>query len=179
MPKLKGSAMSALLAVAKKQSPEIYNLWINTMPVEERERYLHLFDFKWYPLPMDDNNGLVILGELVFPNDPLATRKIASLQFTEGLNSIYTLFLRIPSINFVIGKAVKIWQTYHDTGTFELNKIGEFTAVIILKHYENLPAYMQQVIWGSLEGITELLKKRAVVTFDNRHPSCWKWTVTY
>lgn len=178
MPKIKGSAISAVRDIAKKQGEEFYQKWLASLPQEEQDTYNRLLAISWYPLPMSENCGIGELAKMLYPNDSKALRKVGALQVKESLNSVYRLFLKIPSLDFVLGKSVQMWKTFHDTGEFNHTKEGN-QSIITIKKYETMPSYLRQVIWGSIEGITDLVGKEVDVQCDESNSACWKWTVKY
>lgn len=179
MPMLKGSAITAVVGIAKKKGDDFYQTWLSKLQDEEREMYTKLLALKWYPVPMADNCGICELAKMLFPDDPLALRKMGSMQFQESINSVYKFFLRVPSMDFVLKKSLQVWKTFHDTGEFNHEPVNAHTSIITIEKYDIMPAYMRQVIWGSLEGMCQMVGKKAQVDFDESNPSCWKYTVKY
>jgi hypothetical protein len=179
MPNIKGSAMAGVMAIAKKQGDEFYRKWLAQLSEEERQAFHRLLPVKWYPITLNENNGVSVLAKMLFPNDPKAFRKIGALQVRESVNTIYKIFMNLPSVDFLISRAVQVWRTFHDTGEFKMEKVNAHESVITIAQYPQMPAYLRQIIWGGIEGLGELSGKTMQIALDESNPACWKWIVRH
>ncbi len=137
--KIKGSAVKAISLMVKKNYPDRYGEWLNSLPEESKKIFSEpILANEWYPLKDAASIPTKQIGKLFFNND---TKKGAweSGRFSAetALTGIYRVFIRAATPSYIINRASKIFVTYysptemevvdkHDKGvTLHINKFPE------------------------------------------------------
>lgn len=154
-------------ALASALKPETFKILKTTLSVN------------WVPLEIEAEI-LQEASKLFFPNDlrPLFKlgHKVAGKQFT----GIYKLFLRIPSVGFVIKNASATWNTMNDKGTVRVDGLTSNGGMLVLSDLPELTPVQREYICGVLSCILELTGvKNVKVDKVENNPNEWKWKISW
>jgi hypothetical protein len=145
VPKYKGTRYETIRKVMHAQGKSAEQAFLAKLTPEEHEKYLYGLPVSWY-----------LVEEILFPNDPQGLRKVGRLNARESLTGIYKLFLRIPSIDFVIGRIAKLWRSYQDTGEAVTRNYTGKSIEFVLKGYPDLRMDFREYLCGYIIGFLEL-----------------------
>jgi hypothetical protein len=92
-----------------------------------------------------------------FGGDEERTSELARRAVVRDLNSLYRLFTRFASPQYVIDRATRMWDTYwRNNGTVRVEREGSAATLV---HFEGM-AYATSLFWtmqcGSLRGVMEV-----------------------
>lgn len=164
---LKEKGAENINALAPALRPEIFQIFKSTLSVN------------WVPLEMEAE---ILQGasKLFFPNDPRPLfklgYKVAGKQFT----GIYKIFLRIPSVSFVIKNVSATWNTMNDKGSVRVDGLTSNGGMFVISDLPELSAVQREYICGVISCILELtgVKNVKVDKLEN-NPSEWKWKISW
>ena len=117
--KIKGTAVKSIKNYIKKEHPQRYEDWINSLPNESSKYFKEsILSGDWYPV----QNAFIIptenAGKLFFDNDiEKAAYELGKFSAYEALSGIYKIFVRIASMNLILKKLKTIFATYFSTGS--------------------------------------------------------------
>lgn len=125
--KIKGSSVNNLLLYVKEIHGENYSKWFENLPKDSKEilsnpvlhtQYYNLKDARIVPMQ--------ILADICYEGN------IEKVAYDSGifggkkaLSGIYSIFIKIPSIEFIIKRATTIIQTYYEGITIEIIHIDD------------------------------------------------------
>ncbi|HDS08945.1 MAG TPA: hypothetical protein ENN73_01850 [Firmicutes bacterium] len=114
-----------------------------------------LFPSVWYPF-----NTLINLTRLIDSDlgtgDLTLARKIGKFSADHDLKSIYKLFYKIGSPQFVISRASQVFATYYDIGRLETIDKGKGFMLLCLRNFPELDEIFLQRVSGWMEKTLEL-----------------------
>jgi hypothetical protein len=164
---LKERGDNNLNAMSSVLKPEVFTLFKTTLSVN------------WVPLATEAEI-LQEASRIFFPGDarPLFKLgyKVASKQFT----GIYKLFLRIPSVSFVIKNVTATWNTMNDKGSVRIDGLTSNGGLFVISDLPELSAIQREYICGVISCILELtgVKNVRVDKVEN-NPHEWKWKISW
>lgn len=164
---LKEKGDEKINALAPVLKPEVFQIFKSTLSVN------------WVPLEIEAE---ILQGasKLFFPNEPRPLfklgYKVAGKQFT----GIYKLFLRIPSVSFVIKNVSATWNTMNDKGSVRVDQLTSNGGFFVISDLPELTAVQREYICGVISCILELtgVKKVNVDKVEN-NPQEWKWKISW
>lgn len=119
---VKGITASNIKKYIIENHKDSYDLWLNSLPEESRDIYsATILAEKLYPILSAIIYPTEKTGELFFNGDiKKAAYQMGYDSAQKALNSIYRIFLRISSLNFIIKKAKSIYSSFYNAGEVEL-----------------------------------------------------------
>ena len=101
---------------------------------------------------------------------------VAGKQFT----GIYKLFLRIPSVAFVMKNVSSTYNTLMDTGKVRIDDWLPNGATLVISGLSELTSIQREYISGVVTCILELAgaKNLYIVKVEN-NPQEWKWKISW
>jgi hypothetical protein len=171
-PESKGSGFASAVAILRKSvQPELFERVVAALPAETAELV------RRPPLPVawiavrHFPQLLVAVHAHAFGDDERKYEEWGRQALLADLRTIYKVFIRFLSPQFVIERGTKLWETYaRNQGSVRSMAEGETSAVVT---YESLPAELvSPLFWayqrGALLGIMEAtgMKQMAVETLE-------------
>lgn len=99
----------------------------------------------------------------------------------DALDGIYRTLLPLVSLEFLVRRASKLWQRYHDTGHMTCERAGENELQIILRDYPDIPKHHAPEIEGAFEALLHVAKVKEVriahTECANRGGTCCRWSL--
>lgn len=119
-------------------------------------------------------------SQLLFPDHPaqheLTRKEIAKIH----MNGIYRVFIRIPSIYYLIKIAYQLWKLNFSHGRTELKRLSETMAELIIHDCPELDIYQRKGLCGYIEGLLEMAEtKNPSVMLHDDTDAPWKWIITW
>ncbi len=155
---IKGSAVKSIVDFIKKNHPDSYQEWLNTLPEESRKIFMEpVLPSKWYPI----NESAVIptrhLAELFFDNDVKKGAWESGRYSAEmALTGIYKFFIMAASPFFIISKASKILSTYYQPSEIVVVEKGENWVLVDITRFEEPSVIIECRICGWIERALEI-----------------------
>ncbi|HDS08944.1 MAG TPA: hypothetical protein ENN73_01845 [Firmicutes bacterium] len=144
---VKGSAIVSSLAYIKHYYGDSgLEKILNEMQAEESSRLREkIFPSMWYPLSLFVNINKVT--DLVYGTGDLSiVRKMGEFGAEHDLKTIYRLFYKIGSPDYIIKRASQVFTTYYDQGKFVIKDSGNKYVVFELTDFPEISeAYIQRV----------------------------------
>jgi len=155
---IKGSAVKSIVEFIRKNHPDRYHDWLNTLPEESKKIFMEpVLPSNWYPL----NESAVIptrhLAEMFFNGD---TEKGAwqsgRYSAENALTGIYKFFIRAASPFYIISKASKILSTYYRPSDIAVIEKGDNWVLVDIARFEEPSAIIECRICGWIERALEI-----------------------
>jgi len=181
MPKIKGSGYNTLRYLLKSKDEDFKERYYSKLSSEELKCMKMGISVGWYNLALDEHSSaLAILAKMLYPNDPKYLQRMGQEMAKHTMPSFYKVFIRIPSIEFVMTKTAAIWNSFYDTGEACVENFQKDQYTFVLKNFPDYPAFMREYMCGWLKGMCELLNmKNIIVKKIETDPNAWKWEVRY
>lgn len=114
---IKGPSLSYFSKFIEKYFPGRYDEWFNDLPEESKKIYSQIIlPSKWYDLNSGNIDSLKSLAKVFYQNDAeKVAYEMGKYSGNIALNTVYKIFIKIPSIDFIIKKVAVITSTYYST----------------------------------------------------------------
>jgi len=156
MAQVKGVAVIASIRYVREEyGDEAIGRVLAALPGEDREAIgPNPLVSSWYPMPaflhfMQEAEKQ--LGE----QDPKLVRNMGRASADYGITTIYKIFFKVGSPEFIIGKATRVFGRYYDTGEIVPVESAPGHAVFDIKDFEGAPQFCAR-IRGWMERTVEL-----------------------
>lgn len=182
MAKYKGTRYETIRKVIRRHGREVEEAFLAKLTPSEHQKYLYGLPVSWYPVEEIPEKGDVFqaAAEVLFPGDPEGMRKVGRLNAVESLTGIYKLFLRIPSIEFVIGRAAKLWRSYQDTGIATAEDFAANSGAFVVRGYPDLREDFREYLAGYVAGVLEVTGAKNIrVRIDDGKPDVIRWVAAW
>jgi Protein of unknown function (DUF2378) len=179
MYKTKGTDLVALRQIFKELGPEKEQAFRARLSAERVDLYQRSLAFIW-----NDVDEQVAVYEaaaaVIHPDDPEGLKQLGWEMARRSYSGVYKILLRLPSTQFVMNQAAKLWNTYFERGRATVEDAGPHRAVFVLRDYPELAAAMRQIVRGNITAAAETTGAKAVrVDHLDADPQAWKWVVTW
>lgn len=179
MSKIKGTDVVALRVLLKEKGAAAEEAFQGLLTSELKRLYLDTMAFTWNSVDLQTRLYEAAV-EILFPGDPDGLCRLGREMARRSYSTIYKILLRLPSLQFVMNQAAKMWVAYFEQGVGSIIDAGEKTATFVVSGYPELPRSMRQVVRGNITAITELTGiKNVRIRHDESDPKAWKWIVQW
>jgi predicted hydrocarbon binding protein len=110
---------------------------------------------KWYPFRLYERI-LTAMDNVLGDGDGSLCYKCGRYDAEYDLNSLYKLFYKKGSPQFIISNAMFVWRTFFDSGRVEVENVGDKTACFRVLGADEYASVVCREIEGWLEKTTEL-----------------------
>jgi hypothetical protein len=169
MAQVKGTAVIASLRFVREQfGEEGLERVLAALPDEDRSAFdANLLASSWYPMPallhfMEETQKQFEAQE------PEVLRKMGRRSADYGLTTVYKIFFKVGSPEFIVRKASRVFGSYYDTGEMVQVENAPGRAVVELKGFAGAPQYCAR-IFGWMERTMVLAGAR---NLKSSHSSC-------
>lgn len=175
----KGTDVVALRLAVRERGSDFEEAYRATLSDRERTLFDEVMAFSWSPVELQMEVYLKAARAL-FPaaREPMYElgRALAHRTYT----GIYKIFLRMPSIKFVMSRAASVWQSFYDTGKASVENVEAKSAEFVVRDFAGMPAPMREMAKGHM---TVLLEMAGAKSPHVRHvatdPSAWVWHASW
>ncbi len=138
MANTKGTDVVALRKIFRERGEDEEKIFLVALDAELTEFYLNIIHTTM--TPVGKQTALYVkAAETLFPGDAGKMHKLGRAMADKSYSSVYKFFLKIPSVQIVVGMAAKVWGTYFDTGKALTEKAGDREIFFIVKNYPDCP----------------------------------------
>ncbi|MDD3628110.1 MAG: hypothetical protein PHV06_12420 [bacterium] len=140
-------------------------------PQEKEQLSQKIFPSMWYPLSLFVNINKVT--DLVYgTGDMSIVRKMGEFGAEHDLKTIYKIFYKFGSPEFIIKRASQVFSTYYDQGRLEARDSGSKFAIFELVDFPEISEVYIQRVAGWMSKTLELSGgKSPKITIARRNPS--------
>ncbi|MBN1595448.1 hypothetical protein JW933_05935 [candidate division FCPU426 bacterium] len=179
MPKTKGTDIAALRKILKKAGSEKEQQFLERLAPELADLYQRSIHTTWNDIHMQ--TALYEAAALMlFPGEPEYMMELGKEMARHSYSTVYKIFLRIPTVEFIMERAAIVWRSYHDQGQAEVTEIHPGSGTFVVHGYPELPRKMREVIGGHIYVLLEMTGARGIIvkTLDT-NPRCWEWKMQW
>ena len=150
-----------------------------SLPPDLRRLYRESLAFHWNPVT--DQTALYrAASEVLYPGDPDGLMRLGRDMALHSYSTVYKILLRLPTTQFVIAQAAKLWSAYFDRGRAAVEEVSPKGAVFVLRDYPELPADMRQIVRGNITAAAETTGVKGVrVRHEDADARAWRWVIAW
>jgi hypothetical protein len=121
--KVKGTAVKVLIDFVRKNYPDYFNTWMESLPDESKRIFEGIIlSSQWYELVYSHTVPTEVLADIIGVSAETMAQDIGEYSAEAALNGIYRIFLKLASMKYAIQRIPQIFQTYYDPAHTELIK---------------------------------------------------------
>lgn len=179
MSKTKGTDVAALRRLIQEKGPGSEAAFVASLTPELAGLYRDILPFTWTPVEKQTELYAAAAAAL-FPGHPEPMRELGRAMAQQTFSGIYKIFLRIPSMSFILSRVAQMWQTYYDTGEACVEDFTGKSGALVVRNFPDLPRRMREVVCGHLQVLVEATGAKHVrVVLNDRDPNAWRWEVSF
>jgi hypothetical protein len=162
MANVKGSAISARVSYVRERHPEVWPRFLAALDAPTRAiAEGTILKSAWYPFESFVALN-VVADQLLGQGDLKIVREIGRYAASANLPTVYRIFYRLGSPEFIINRAAALWQVHYDSGEAKAIEIRPGLAHFeVLRFVTPHPAHCRSVE-GFMERSLELTGARGV-----------------
>ena len=160
--KIKGVSVKNLFLLTKENFNEKYDEWFNSLDIIVRTEFKELISIsKFYDIQTFYVEPLQALGRVCYEGDVnKAAFDIGYLGGKKELTGIYSILLKIPSLEFILGKLGSFVKTYYEGISAELVETTGKHIIIEFYGFEHNHTIMFSNISGFITYLLETITKK-------------------
>jgi hypothetical protein len=179
MARIKGTDLVNLRKLLKKRGKEVEQEFMAALPENDRQIYKLVMATSWTPVDVQARIYMTA-AKLLYPGQPNGVERLHYDLAEQAYSGIYSIFLRIPSLNFIISRVASLWTTYYDKGSAEVRNQSANSLDFYVRDFADLPREMRDATTGHISLVLKKIGKRNVLV---RHidtvPNMWQWHATW
>lgn len=179
MNKVKATNSLTLKKILAKQHPDLEKKLHTGLSTEVQSIYDYATVSTW----ITDAQEKEILERgagLLFPDHSQAMVDLGRQLALETMGGLYRVFLRIPSVSFIIKRTANLWRLFNASGNAQAEESGPGVAAIIITEATHLQKYQCDLVTGYIRAVLELTQAKNVsVIFAGGNPEAWRWDITW
>ena len=116
------------------------------------------------------------IATLMFPTKSQPVYEMFKLISNETYNTIYSIFVRFASLNFILGKGQMIWSKYYEVGRAYAQTIDDNSFEFVVEDFPELTPELIQVARAHVAVLTEKCGKKlrdVIVDDSNKNKIIW------
>lgn len=158
---IKGTALKSFDRFIKKNFPSGYEQWVNSLPEQSRKYYEDIIMIAdWYPLQEAILIPLRKAAEIFYNNDiQKAAFESGYFIAQEDLNTVYRLFIKVMSVDYVVQRASLVFASYYNGGEIEVLESNDKNLKIAIKGFKKEDNDWFFTFIGWIKALFDIIKK--------------------
>jgi hypothetical protein len=179
MAKIKGTDVVSLRKYFATRPDDVQRRFRELLSQEAAGLFDTALSTTWSPVELQ-SEMYEAAAQALHPNKPngvaILFHDIAAVSYS----GIYRVFLRMPTLAFLISRAAAVWKSYFDTGEACGENAAAKSVDFVVRNFPSLPPAMQQATAGHLQFLVENAGAvQPTVHVVETEPSCWRWQVRW
>jgi hypothetical protein len=179
MAQVKATDFDALRKLLKKLGKAKETAFVQSLSPEHAELYSKAIIFD--RLPVEEHaRFLTATAAFLYPGHPRQLEQLGRDLAERTYTGVYRVFLRIPTVVYLIKRAAAVWETYYDTGEATVESIQSGSADLVVSGFPDLPEALRRSTTGHVQVLLEMTGARDVrVEHDDNDPQAWRWAASW
>ena len=160
--KLKGTSLSDLVSYIKDVFPDKYQIWLEQLPPESQDIFNNvILNTTFYDVYYGHVEPLNVLGKVCFDNDTIkAAYECGKYGSQKSLKGIYSIFLKIPSVDFVVKRVSMITATYLQGVRIDVSRNDKDLLLLDINGYSKDEFIMIVNMAGWIDNLMSIVSKK-------------------
>lgn len=179
MANTKGTDVVGLRKIISEAGAEAEQKLLKTLTPDQRHLYENAVSTTLSPVGLQ-TALYERAAEVLFPNDSNRMFRLGKMMANRSFSTVYKLFFRIPTVEFLVGRVATMWRSYYDAGEAEIVNFMGKSGSLVVRHFPSLPRKLREVVAGHLTVVLELTgAKNARVEVCDGDPDAWEWKMSW
>lgn len=176
---VKGTSVVTIRKIFEAGDPEVQRKFMASLTPDLLDLYQQCLNSTWSPVEKQAR-FFQAAAQALFPGQGDSLHRLGRALADKNYSGIYRIFLRIPTVAYVIGKNAQIWSTYYDQGSARAEVIGPKHAQFAVAEFPELLRPLREVIGGHISLLLERTgAKRVTVKLLEDNPRLWRWDIVW
>jgi hypothetical protein len=179
MPVIKGVNIIALKKLVKERGELFETTYLDKLSPKGRELYDSVIATTW--VKSEDETELMVTGaKQLFPGDPKPMVQLGRALANQNMTGIYKIFLKIPTIPFIIKRVANIWSSFYQEGKAEVISVQDHSLTMQVTELPDIEDYQTDITCGYILELLDITgSKNASVNYDGSDPKAFKWHISW
>jgi hypothetical protein len=179
MAQVKATDFDSLRKLLKKMGSARETEFVQSLSPEHAELYSKAIIFDWLSVE-EHARFLSAAAESLYPDSPRQLEQLGRDLADRTFSGVYRVFLRIPTVVYLIKRAAAVWETYYDTGEATVENIQNGSADLVVSGFPDLPEALRRTTTGHVQVLLEMTGARDVrVEHHDNDPQAWRWVASW
>jgi hypothetical protein len=179
MARIKGTDLVSLKKLLKTKVKAVEEKFLGSLSENDLQTFKTVIATSWTPVEVQARIYLAAAHAL-YPRQINAVEQLHHELAHQTYSGIYSIFLKIPSLKFIISRVAALWTTYYDKGTAEVENLTRTSLDFIVRDFPDLPKELRDATTGHIGYLLKKIGNRNVrVKHIDTLPHMWQWHVTW
>jgi hypothetical protein len=179
MAKTKGTDIVGLRKIIQAKGVDFEREFIKDLPEYLSKMYQSALHNTWSPVEKQTELYL-LAASMLFPDDPDSMLKLGKAMAEKSFSTVYKVFLRIPTKQYIMARTAQVWSTYYDHGRACTENFTPTSVDFVVRDFPDLPDKLRELICGHLVVILEMTGSRNIRVQRADIPTKeWRWLLTW
>ena len=175
----KGTDVMALRPLIAARGAEVERCYIESLTPAARTLFAEVMAFSWSPVEVQAEVYLKA-AKLLFPDAAEPMFELGRALARKTYSGIYKVFLRVPTIPYILGRASSMWKTFFDTGEASIERVEAKSVELVVRGYPDYPQPMREMAKGHMTVLLEMTRARnPLVRHIATDPQAWRWRASW
>ncbi len=169
--KIKGPSVKYIIQYIDYNFPERKNEWFDELPEKSKEIFNDIIlSSKWYNINDSHINGIKTLAQVFFNGDvSKAAYEMGKFGGKKALSGIYKIFVKIPSLDYVVKKVSTIASTYYskNVNIYVKKQTDKLLSLKIYGFYKGQELMMPNIAGWIDNLMSIIIKKQYKINFNS------------
>jgi hypothetical protein len=181
--KTRGTDIVAIRKILKKQPPKYERDILSQLNSEQREIF-DSTDHNTWNLVVVMEGICQVVTRVIYPFEVRPGYQLGKDIAEKSMNSIYRMFLKIPTIAYLVRRTAQIWYAFFDKGiaiSQIVSRDKNPKSLLEVSGFPEMPEIYREVVAGHICYFVEMTGAKEVsVDLGNDYgPEKWQWLVNY
>jgi uncharacterized protein (TIGR02265 family) len=179
MASTKGTDVVSLRNELRDRGPAVEGAVVARLSPEQRQLYERGLASDWNDVELQMGVYLAAATTL-FPTAGMPMRELGRVLGARTYRGVYRVFLRFPTVEFIVGRAASMWSTFYDTGHGEVEKLGPNRLAFVVRGFPGMPRPMREMAIGHIEVLLEATgAKSPDVRLQDSEPDALRYEISW
>lgn len=176
---IKGTNVVNLRKLFKERPGELEKMFVSQLSPELLHLYNSIVTTTMTPIAIQCKlyEGA---AKVLFPESLHSMRLLGKALSRMAYDGVYRIFIRFPTIPFIIKRVPQIWKTFFVKGNMHVDRVEGKRAVLVLREFPDFPESMLEYTIGHILVLLESAgAKNVQVKIDASDANAWTWEVEW
>jgi len=179
MANCKGTDIVALRKLLTERGGEAEQAFVSQLDPELVKVFRTIVSTSWAPVEQHARIYQAA-AKVLYPGEREPVVRVGEALARKSYSGVYKIFLRIPTVKFVMSRAASIWSAYYDAGRASISSSAPRKIVLLVEDFPDLPQPLRETAQGHMRVLMEMTGCRnPQVRCDTADPRAWKWVLTW
>ena len=175
----KGSDVLALRRLIQQQGPAREAAFVASLAASVADLYDRVIATSWSPVTLQ-SALYEEAARFLYPGDADGLHRLGRQLAQASYSRIYRAFLLFPTVEYVVGRAARLWRAYYDEGEAEVQRLGPRHLRFRLSYFPEFPRPLRTFLVSHMEVLLEATGAKDVrISEEGLVEGVWSWSLQW